>query len=313
MKHNIKITIILISMFIITQLIGLYVVGYYSNPGNILPFGLEPPTPTTQSDYYGFFSIILFAFVIAILIFMFLKKLKFEWVFRIWFLIVVTIAMIISLISVLSPVTQYYFIIALVISFAFGYLKVFGRDFLVHNFTELLIYPGIAAIFVPLLNFYTILVLLVIISIYDMWAVWHSGIMQKMAKYQIDKVRVFSGFFVPYLSKQMKSKVKKWKKTLTKSELRKKKMKVNVAILGGGDIVFPIITAGVIMNTSVISLPFGLKSFLGGLIPALFVILGAAIALIYLSVRSEKKKFYPAMPFITAGILVGLIVSWILF
>ena len=43
---------------------------------------------------------------------------------------------------------------------------------------------------------------------------------------------------------------------------------------------------------------------------SLFVIAGATLGLGYLLVRSEKKKFYPAMPFITAGILLGMIASY---
>jgi presenilin-like A22 family membrane protease len=171
---------------------------------------------------------------------------------------------------------------------------------LVHNFTELLVYPGIAAVFVPLLNIYTVIGLLVLISIYDMWAVWKSGIMQKMAKYQINKLKIFSGFFVPYLSKQMKTKIKKWKKTMKKTELKKKKIKINIAILGGGDVIFPIITAGVMLKTL-------------GLGAAILVILGATLGLGYLFFFSEKKKFYPAMPFITGGILVGIVLSYLIF
>ena len=48
----------------------------------------------------------------------------------------------------------------------------------------------------------TVIILLVVISIYDMWAVWKSGIMQKMAKYQMDELKIFSGFYVPYASKR---------------------------------------------------------------------------------------------------------------
>ena len=86
---------------------------------------------------------------------------------------------------------------------------------------------------------------------------------------------------------------------MSKSQLKKRKVKVNVAILGGGDIVFPIITAGVMFMTL-------------GIVSAIFVILGATLGLAYLFFAAEKKKFYPAMPFITAGILVGIIASYIL-
>jgi hypothetical protein len=132
-----------------------------------------------------------------------------------------------------------------------------------------------------------------------MWAVWKSGVMQKMAKFQINKLKIFSGFFVPYLPKKMRSKIKKMKKTMKKSELKKKKIKINLAILGGGDIIFPIIAAGVMLKTL-------------GLASALFVIAGATMGLSYLFFFAEKKKFYPAMPFISAGIFMGVILSYLL-
>ena len=129
-----------------------------------------------------------------------------------------------------------------------------------------------------------------------MWAVWKTGVMQKMAKYQIKKLKLFSGFFVPYLSKKQKQKLKKLK--IAKSP-KKKAMRVSVAILGGGDIVFPIITAGVMLKTL-------------GLLSAVFVILGAALGLGYLFFFAKKKKFYPAMPFISAGIFIAMLLSWLI-
>lgn len=313
MKHNLKVTAIILAMFIVTQLIGLYVVSHYSADENSLPAWIEPPEIEEESDYLRILPSIFVAFIIAIFLFMILTRFKVEFILRAWFFVVVAIALSISFMSFLSPVFQYAFLTSLLISFALAAVKIYGRNFLVHNFTELLIYPGIAAIFVPILNVYTVLALLLAISIYDAWAVWHSGIMQKMAKYQIDKLGIFSGFFVPYSSKNMKAKIKKWKKTLSESELKKKKIKINIAILGGGDVVFPIITSGVVLNTASLALPFGLKQFTGGLGPAIFVIMGATLGLIYIFFFSEKKKFYPAMPFITAGIILGMLASYLVF
>ena len=115
---------------------------------------------------------------------------------------------------------------------------------------------------------------------------------------QITKLKIFSGFFIPYASKKVKQQIANWKKTLSKSKFKKKKIKVNVAILGGGDVVFPIITAGVMLRTL-------------GFVSALFVILGATLGLLYLFLVAEKKKFYPAMPFITAGIFLGIAASYV--
>ena len=314
MKHNLKITFIILSMFLLTQFIGIYVVDNYSSvkiiDGNIvnvdspgLPFGLELPEPKENADFAQAFTSIIFAFMIAIFLLILLSKFNAALLLRLWFFIVVAIALGISfnvfLTNIFSDKIGFLFgmpvlwIVALSFGFALSLIKIYKRDLFVHNFTELFIYPGIAAVFVPILNIYTIIFLLVLISIYDMWAVWHSGIMQKMAKYQIDKLKIFSGFFVPYVSGKVKLKLKKMKK----SELKKKKVMVSVAILGGGDVVFPIIAAGVMLKTL-------------GLMSAFFVVIGAAIGLGYLLLYSEKKKFYPAMPFITAGIFVGMAVSY---
>jgi len=48
-----------------------------------------------------------------------------------------------------------------------------------------------------------------------------------------------------------------------------------------------------------------------GFIPAIFVIIGATIGLSYLFFFAKKKKFYPAMPFITAGIFLGIITGYL--
>ena len=48
------------------------------------------------------------------------------------------------------------------------------------------------------------IIILFIISIYDMWAVWHSKVMQKMAEFQMNNLKFFTGFFVPYADKKEK-------------------------------------------------------------------------------------------------------------
>jgi len=307
-------------MFVATQFIGLYVIN--SDPFHIKTeingtteivknpslSWIEPPEIQEQSDFGVYFGSIVFAFIIAVLILFLLTKFKIDFILKIWFFAVVAIALFITF-NAFLPKTIYFIILAIALSLTLGFVKIFRQNFLVHNFTELLIYPGIAAVFVPILNLWSIIILLLIISVYDIWAVWHSGVMQKMAKYQINKLKIFAGFFVPYVSKKVKLKLKKMKK----SRLKKKKIKVNVAILGGGDVIFPIITAGVILKLGKINLPFGLPNFTGGLLPALFVIAGATLGLALLFVFSQKKKFYPAMPIITAGIFLGLLVSYILF
>ena len=41
---------------------------------------------------------------------------------------------------------------------------------------------------------------------------------------------------------------------------------------------------------------------------ALISVLTSAIALSYLLIKSEKSRYYPAMPFLTVGCLIGYII-----
>jgi presenilin-like A22 family membrane protease len=282
-------------MFVVTQFIGLYVVNHYSTGDNPLPYGMGIDKVESEGDYYNsLLPSIVIAFIFAILIFVFLTRFKLAVVMRLWFFAVVMLALGITLNSFFPNVPNFSFI-ALIFVFPLALVKTFRRNLVVHNFTELFIYPGIAAVFVPLLNIWTMIALLVLISIYDMWAVWHSGIMQKMAKYQINELKVFGGFFVPYISRKLKEKLRK----IPEHKIKDKKIKAEVAILGGGDVVFPIIASGVMLLTF-------------GILGAIFTIFGALLGLSYLLFAAKKKKYYPAMPFISAGIFLAMIVSWIL-
>jgi len=284
MKHNIKITTILLLMFIFTQIIGLVVISIYQ--GKILPYGMQPPEMKPE---VSFSSIIISIFLAVSLVFL-LMKIKATWIIRIWFFSVVAIALGLTFNAFFQKFLPNAAAFALAVGIILSYLKIFKRDIIIHNATELFIYPGIASVFVPMLGIWSISILLVLISLYDIYAVWHSGIMQKMAKFQIRELRLFAGFFVPYMSKKQLEQAKKSKQ---------KKVKVSIAILGGGDVVFPIMAAGVMLIAY-------------GWIAALLVSSFAAIGLLYLFIKAEKGEFYPAMPFISAGCFAGMLVFYLL-
>ncbi len=308
MKHSLKVTLILIVMFFIAQLIGIYVAnaylpstlqvknettGEYENVSVYeIPYGFNPPSGLDPKTTVVSIIIALAAAVIIMLLLMRIHAATF---LRIWFFIVVTIGIALAANAFLKNISSYAQIIAIVIALPLAFLKIFKRDMLAHNFTELLIYPGIASVFIPLLSIWTVVILLLLISVYDIYAVWHAGFMQKMAKYQIEKLRIFSGFFIPYMRKQDRLAFEKAKKSG-----KDKRVKVSVAILGGGDVVFPIILAGVVLSA-------------WGIFPALIVSLGATLALATLFYFSEKGKFYPAMPFISAGCFIALAIAYVIF
>ncbi|NPE26534.1 hypothetical protein HNV12_00850 [Methanococcoides sp. SA1] len=286
-------------MFLVTQFIGLFVVGAYSDVD--LPFGLEAPeTEPTPS-----FLSILFTFALAFALIFTLMKYKWKMIIRIWFFLVITLALAISLNAILKLTTLTNIgIISITLAIPLSFLKIFRPNTYVHNSTELLIYPGIAAVFVPILNVYSVLALLILISLYDAWAVWKSGIMQKMAKFQMEEIKIFGGFLIPSASDKVKKQIKniklKYKNKKMPKKIKNKKFKVNLAILGGGDVIFPIITAGVFMRAY-------------DIVPALFIIGGALAGLISIFLSSQKGKAYPAMPYITTGIFAGLLLWKLLF
>ena len=303
-------------MFLITQLIGLAVISFYNSPNQELPYGMEPPEEIQEQPLVKSFSSVLLMFAIAIIFFFLLTKLKAEMFIRIWFYLVTVLALGLSLTVILSKlnIIPKASLVAIIIALPLAFFKIFKRNILVHNLTELLIYPGIGAVFVFFLDnlfgskvILGIILILLAISIYDMWAVWRSEVMQKMAKYQINNLKIFTGFFIPYASKKQRAKIKTLKqKYANKSEkvmekqFKKAKIKVNLAILGGGDVIFPIITAGIYYRVF-------------GLIPALVISLSATLALLGLFMAARKGKFYPAMPFITTGIYLGMIINWLIF
>ena len=311
MKHTWKITFILLLMFLVTQLIGLAVVRSYTYIPE-LPYGMEPPQET---DPISGLILTIIAFVIAISVVFLLNKYRAKFILRAWFFLVVVIALGITIYSILfyiPSIKDYASIIAVVVALPLAYFKILRQNLLVHNVTELLIYPGIAAVFVsffyfsmnPFMSIIAIVALLIFISAYDIWAVNHSGIMQKMAKFQINELKLFAGFYVPYMDKKQRSKLKKIKQKYSKreskkaeKEIKEKKIRVSLAILGGGDVIFPIIAAGVFMMV------------LGSVIPALFITLGATLSLLFLFITAKKGKFYPAMPFLTGGIFIGMILG----
>ena len=297
MKHKLSITLLLLGMFLLTQFIGLYVVNSYF--GHDLPYGLQ----TQENEEPSFLSIV-FAFVFAFAIILILMKYRWKFVIKGWFFLVVTIALALSLNVILRSAFDMNAVVALVIAIPLAFLKIFRPHVLVHNITELLIYPGIAAVFVPILTPITVIALLILISFYDMWAVWKSGIMQKMAKFQMEELRLFGGFLLPSVSDKVKKQIGKIKQKYKGKEIpesvKKKKFKVNLAILGGGDVIFPIITSGVFLSTF-------------GIVSALFVIFGSLVGLTYLFLITEKGKAYPAMPYISVGIFLGLLVWKVFF
>ena len=286
MKHTLWMTALLLGMFLLAQFLGLAFVYQYIDQEQSavmgetvfkeLPFGERPPLQE-ETSFLPIALIILIGTGLLLL----LIRFKLFWLWKGWFFLAVVVALTMALGAFLKPA------LAAVIALLLGAWKVFRPNVFVHNFTELFIYGGLAVIFVPLFSLLSVSILLVLIALYDAYAVWKSKHMVTLAKSQA-RAHMFAGLLLPYQLKE--SSVGKGRKT---EKIKSAGVKVRTAILGGGDIGFPLIFAGVVMKE--------LGLWQGFLIPIF-----AALGLAYLLWRSEDKKFYPAMPFIGAGCLVGL-------
>jgi len=302
MKYNYQVIGLLVALFFLTQVIGL---GLLSQDiiVEITPEGevevVHPDTvigerPEVEGGESVLF-VLLGVFLGTILILLIIRFAK-VFIWRALFFVAVITTTTIALGVLISAI--YAFVIALILTI----VKVFRPNIFAHNLTELLIYSGIAIVFVPIFTIEWAIVLLLVISGYDAFAVWQSRHMIKMAKFQT-KSRLFAGIVISGdmgSVKSVKGKVKRRVKK-TKRKMKRVKKTVNEAILGGGDIAFPLIFSGVVMEGLIRE---GLSKQMAYL-QVLTIPIVLAVVIFLLLVKGEKGKFYPAMPFITAGCLLG--------
>lgn len=319
-------------MFLLSQFIGLLIINSYDSyfgktakqkiqEGTLKPPEVSivqetvPPEAELKQpiDIAKVLISIGIAIVIATLLFFLLSRIRITLLLKAWFSFVVFICLSIAIALLFYPIlgTNLFTIFGKSISLAeiiavpsaiiLTFYKIIKRNIIVHNITEVLIYPGLAVIFLPLLNVIAASVLLIGISIYDIIAVWKTKYMIRLAKFQIQHLKIFTGFFLPYLKPKDKAKIEKLRAMAKRERKKGKKTKlkikvpVQIAALGGGDVAFPLIFAGTVLMAY-------------GFIASLITILCATLALLFLFLFSEKGKFYPAMPFLTAGCLLGLII-----
>ncbi len=283
MKHSLKVTFFLLSLFLLSQLVGLEVLDNYvdSEKSSVegkpvykdLPYDIQRPDVKPELSVW----MIVVAILVGTTLLLLLIRFRQIAIWKVWFFSSVLLTLSISLSSFIQSTA------AFAISLLLSLWKVLKPNAFIHNFTEIFIYGGLAAIFVPLLNIAAASLLLLLISAYDAYAVWKSKHMVKMAKFQTES-KLFSGLYFPSGQPSARSSAKG---------------KSTAAVLGGGDMGFPLIFAGVVMKT------YGFQLAL--IIPAF-----TALSLLGLMILGERNRFYPAMPFLSAACFLGYGVVWLL-
>ena len=304
MKHTFKVTLLLALIFFVAQIVGLAIteeyisIEEYIDPetkavvkqvvSEDLPYNLERPEIEESTSYIWITIAVIIGTLLLLLIIRF-KKMN---LWKLWFFFAVFFTMAIAFAPFIGQ------IIAALLAFIFALMKIYRPTAILNNFTEIFIYGGLAAIFVPVINLFSAFALLFLISIYDIIAVRYTKHMAKLAKFQA-RSNIFAGLLVPY---------GKGKGIAAEGKgIIKDKEKGRIAVLGGGDIGFPLLFAGAVMKDLMLANPEPI-GFLKTLIIPVFV----TFALLYLLITGEKDKFYPAMPYLSVGCILGYLVVLLL-
>ncbi len=311
MKHPLETTLLLLLLFVTAQVVGLLLVdasiaqvrvdvatGQRSLVHEETVIGERPHLQGYQSLLYLLFGVAIGTGLLLILV-----RFRQMMLWKSWFFLAVFLALAVAF-GVFLPSW-----VALLLALGLAAWKLFRPNPWIHNLTEIFLYAGIAVLLVPILDVRWALVLLLAISVYDAWAVWRSKHMVKLAEFQKGS-KVFAGLMVPKRSgrKTAATSLSGAQRALLKRTPKKRSGERGSAILGGGDIAFPLLFAGAVLERAILS---G-ASRLVALGDALLVVGGATLALALLFWYSKKNTYYPAMPFLTAGCLLGWVVTLVL-
>ncbi len=168
-------------------------------------------------------------------------------------------------------------------------LRFFYPRIWTHNLAIILSIAGVGIILGFEIEPKSVLILLVILSVYDYIAVYKTKHMVKMAKAMIDR-HVLLGLIIPESG------------TDFKKHIREAKPHQGFVFLGGGDIALPLIFA----------VSMARQSLSSGFIIIIFALLGL-FANHYFFTHQKEPKPMPALPLISAMVIVGYILIKFIF
>lgn len=230
---------------------------------------------------------IIFSFVILLVaILLIIRYVKFrpgkEVIFKTFFILPVFLGGILFFSLWIGDILALIFISILI----FFWIK--KPNVLVHNFLLISGMIGIGSVFGLRLDPLLVIVLLVIFSIYDVIAVYKTKHMIRMAKEMIE-ARAIPGIILPPKISEIQA------------PLKDVKMGGKFLILGGGDIVFPLLLVASLVPEKILS----------SIIVAVFATFGLFISFwIFLSQKTRRP--IPALPPIALFSIIGYLITRIL-
>jgi len=263
-------------LFGLTLALGLYASHYYSTYLNdfIQNVGINF-TLTDLVVLLGFF---------AVLFFLARNKRFSSLSFKIFLLIIVFSGTQVILGTMVSSPWDIF--LAAIFTVAFSKI----RNVLVHNLGIIFGISGIAAVFGLSISVNFGLILLVVLSVYDIVAVYVTKHMVTMARKMVEGGAIF-GFLIPFEFKGF---------FYGKNEAQAK-VGENFMILGSGDIGLPLIFAASLVRISLAS----------AIITAAFSVLGLFLTHI-IFINQEKRRAMAALPPIATLTIIGYLITQLL-
>lgn len=245
----------------------------------ILEIEIQKISLTLVSFWEFFFSFLL----VILIIFLIIKFIKFRpgkrILFKFFFILPVFFGGTFFLSLWIGDILALIFVSFLI----FYWIK--KPNILVHNLLLIMGIIGAGSALGLRLDPLLVVFLLIIFSIYDVIAVYKTKHMIKMAKAMIE-VRAIPGIILPPKISEFKT------------PLRNVKMGGRFVILGGGDIVFPLLLAASLV-------PFGV---LDSLIVAFFALIGLSVSF-WFFISQRIRKPIPALPPIAFFSIIGYLIT----
>ncbi len=264
----------------------------------IISFWPQPPlaTPTPGAEVaapfwtsLGPILIYFFAVVIVLGIVLFLIPMSaLRNVLRIIFAFLFAWGIFIALVFWV-PIT-----IAVTVAVAVGLTWFFVPKVWLHNVAMILTMVSLGAVFGRMISPWTAMILLLVIAVYDFFAV-RFGYMIWLTK-KLSESNTLPAFFIPRFMSQWKDKLKE---NGVAKLVEEKPSERDFSILGGGDIAFPLL---------LVSSVYFAYGFNNAILVAVFSLVGL-IGAYWIQAVFIKGKPMPALPPIAALSLIGLLIA----
>ncbi|NQU82607.1 MAG: hypothetical protein HQ539_01535 [Parcubacteria group bacterium] len=165
------------------------------------------------------------------------------------------------------------------------YLLIKKPNALIHNLVFIFAVSGMATVVGLQLAPREIILMLLFFSVYDFVAVYKTKHMVKMAEAMVES-KAIVGLVIPQKTSDFKT------------NLNKIPIKGNFMILGGGDIIFPLILAVSVLNQGILQF----------LIIVGFAILGL-LAVFLIFITKKQRAPMPALPPIALACIIGYVIT----